>query len=181
MHDDASRSKATRRVHLFGGRAGGAFVRWAARGGGVSIFYAYGPLLDDETVIGTPSDIVDALIQMQLSGIGSSDRPTARRAIAIAVAQELQELQEFILEAAAKAGRLSSTSVTDPELARLRRSKAIPDDFSQWLSAVRLILVAPEAPWVYPGGQMIVIDPTSDATLVISLLLTMWLWVERLG
>ena len=58
----------------------------------------------------TASDVVDALIQVQLSGIGTSDRAMVRRAIAIAVALELQG---DIFTAAAKAGLLSSASVSD--------------------------------------------------------------------
>ena len=144
----------------------------------MATYYASGLLLGAETVVGTASDVVDALIQVQLSGIGTSDRAMARRAIAIAVAQELQG---DILTAAAKAGLLSSANVSDLELERLKRSKAIADDFAPWLSTIDLILVEPAGPWTYPGGQCLVIRPTTDHALVVSLMLTMWLRVERIG
>ena len=144
----------------------------------MTTYRASGILLGDETVTGSVSDITDGLIQAQLSGIGSSDRPMARRAIAVAVAQAMQE---EILTAAAKAGRLDSKNMTTEQMARLNRSKALNDDLGRWSSPVPLVLVALEEEWVNPGSGARVIDPSSDSKFVISLMLTTWLEVKRIG
>ena len=145
----------------------------------MTTYYASGLLLGAETVVGTASDMVDALIQVQLSGIGTSDRATARRAIAIAVAQEVQEA---LLETAVKAGWWSTAGASDVEHTRLSRSRAITDRDGVWTSrAVALVIVTPEDPsWEKPRGKCLAIDPRSDLALVKALILTSWLKVERL-
>ena len=101
----------------------------------------------------------------------------ARRAIVVALAQEMQD---EILAAAAKAGRLDSRSVATEDLARHKRSKALTDNSGKWMSPIPLVLVAPEEEWEHPGSGARVIDPTSDPKFVISLMLTNWIDVKRI-
>ena len=139
---------------------------------------ASGILLGDEIVEGTSSTIMDAILRFQFGGAGDSDRDSARRGAAVPIAQEMQD---EIMAAAAKAGRLDSRSVTTDEMVRLKRGKALPDKFEKWMSPIPLVLVAFEGEWPYASSRTRVINPASDADFVISLTLTFCIDVERIG
>ena len=159
-------------------RAGSQAAVTAHVRGMTMTLYASGPLLGEETVIGDPTEIVDALIAVQLSHIGAIDRNIARRALATAVADEIQA---SLIEAAVQAGEWRFDDVSALTVERLTRSRAYSDNDGKWEHQLTLIVVRPDGHWVNPPtGSVFSIDPTTDLSLVLALVQTTWLDVERL-
>ena len=154
-------------------------INWCepAHGSGM-ILYASGPLLHGQTIMGSPAEIVGALVETHLAGC-DSDRPMARRAIASAVADEIQAA---LLKAAIADGHWSYDGATSAEIDRLTRSRTSHDPGGEWKArALSLILVRPEGSWERPRGKILVIDPTTDFRLLQSLVHATWLRVEQIA
>jgi hypothetical protein len=143
------------------------------------IVYARGPILLDQVVIGSPAEVVDAILEAHLPGAGARvDRAIARRAVAISVCEEVQAV---LLRSAIRRGFWSYSGASSQEVDRLTRSREITDRDGPWKSRqVPLILVRPEGDWEQPTGRCMAMDPATDELLIAALVKVTWLEVGRL-
>lgn len=132
-----------------------------------SFLHASGPGSRGEVVTGTSDQIIEALIDLHF-GEGV-DRPTARRAIAVVAATELQAES---MKRATTAGTFSLDGCTMAEIDRLTRDRTITDrDPAPWLRRdVPLVLVHPGTEgWRPPQGNVMTLEHQTASDLLLGL------------
>jgi hypothetical protein len=144
-------------------------------------FWASGELTGESVLLGTPAQLVDAIVHHLDPGTLplEATRAEARLCLAAVVAQELQNR---LLQDAIAAGSFDLSTAPDSTIERLTEPKGpIGRNTEPWTSTVvPLVLIAAEGPYEMPEGAVFLIPSATDIALLSALGRTGMVSVGRL-